>query len=151
MQSEEFYRFVRGGFSLTAPANEQAGGDSVAMRVDHDEMCQLDHISSFDWLFAAPNRARSEFQNERRFGRMKPRMGMARKPRRCLKRPIEAGSITRWFAPWLVVAMSVVLLRSVNCGGHCGRLPAQSTSKTSHHYKSARAVQAAAGTSAVAG
>ncbi len=151
MQSEEFYRFVRGGLSLTAPVNEQSGGDSVAMRVDHDEICQLDHILSFDWLFAAPNRPRSEFQNERRFGRTKLTIGMARKPRRCLKRPMGAGSITRWFAPWLVVAKSVVLLISVNCGGRRGRLPAQSASKAFHHYKSARAVQAASGTSTVVG
>lgn len=151
MQSEEFYRFVRSGSSLTARANEQSGGDSVAVRVDHDEMCQLDHILSFDWLFAAPNRARSEFQNDRRFGRMKLRIGMARKPRRCLKRPMGAGSITRWLAPWLVVAKSVVLLINVNGGGDCGRPPAQSASKAFHHYKSARAVQAAAGTSAVVG
>lgn len=123
MQSEECYRFVRGGFSLTAPANEQAGGDSVAMRVDHDEMCQLDHILSFDWLFAAPNRPRSEFQNERRFGRMSLGSGTATKSKRGRKFPMGAGSSNKWFVPRLVAAKSAVLFMGVRLSGECRQIP----------------------------
>jgi hypothetical protein len=38
IQAEEYCRFVCGGFSLASPANDQSRGNSVAMRVGHDEM-----------------------------------------------------------------------------------------------------------------